>query len=95
MKSAIDKYSRRVFLLRFAAVTVAGSAAAQQRGPDGRYKPQLRKRTREEVHYQDGPHLGRTCSRCVLYQGNGTCVILEGPVSPNGWCNQWVPNTMG
>ena len=58
-------------------------------------KPGLRIRTREEVGYRDEPYLGRTCSRCVLYQGEGKCVILSDPVSPNGWCTQWVPNTMG
>jgi hypothetical protein len=58
-------------------------------------KPGLRIRTREEVGYRDEPYLGRTCSKCVLYQGDGKCVILSEPVSPNGWCTQWVPNTMG
>ena len=58
-------------------------------------KPGLRIRTREEVGYRDEPYLGRNCSRCVLYQGDGKCVILSEPVSANGWCTQWVPNTMG
>lgn len=90
---------RRVFLARAAAAaglaSLPGISTAQQRGPDGRYKPEFRKRTREEVQYQAEPYLGRTCSKCVLYQGNGVCVILADAVSPNGWCNQWVPNTMG
>lgn len=55
----------------------------------------MRIRTRTEVGYRDEPYLGRTCSRCVLYQGDGKCVILSEPVNPNGWCTQWVPNTMG
>ena len=75
-----------------AAVACAGAAMtpaiAQQ-------KPGLRIRTREEVGYRDEPYLGRTCSRCVLYQGDGKCVILSELVNPNGWCTQWVPNTMG
>ena len=58
-------------------------------------KDPLRKRSREEVQYQDEPYLGRSCARCVLYQGHGVCVILEDPVSPDGWCNQWVPSTAG
>jgi len=55
----------------------------------------MRIRTREEVGYRDEPYLGRTCSRCVLYAGDGKCVILSEPVNPAGWCTQWVPNTMG
>jgi len=58
-------------------------------------KDPFRKRTREEVQYQAEPYLGRSCAQCVLYQGHGVCVILEGAVSPNGYCNQWVPNTAG
>jgi hypothetical protein len=90
---------RRVFLMRLAvaagSAAFGAGAAAQERGPDGRYKPDFKKRTREEVQYQNEPYLGRTCARCVLYQGDGVCVILADAVSPQGWCNQWVPNTMG
>jgi len=27
--------------------------------------------------------------------GLGECVLVEGEVSPNGWCLQWTPATMG
>ena len=73
-----------------AAAVAPGVATAQTKPPDG-----LRVRTREEVGYQNEPYLGRTCAKCVLYQGHGKCVILSEAVSPNGWCKQWVPNTMG
>jgi hypothetical protein len=80
---------RRLMAAAAACVSAAlGSALAEQKGG-------LRIRTREEVGYRDEPYLGRTCSRCVLYQGEGKCVILSEPVSPTGWCTQWVPNTMG
>jgi hypothetical protein len=58
-------------------------------------KDPFRKRTREEVQYQDKPYLGRSCAQCVLYQGHGVCVILDGPVSASGYCSQWVPSTAG
>ncbi|MEJ6564381.1 MAG: hypothetical protein ACKVKY_08685 [Burkholderiales bacterium] len=58
-------------------------------------KKSIRIRTREEVSYQDEPFLGRNCGKCLLYQGDGLCVILEDPVSLNGWCSQWVPGTIG
>jgi hypothetical protein len=83
-------HSRRSLLkaAAFCAGVAVAPAVAQQ-------KPGLRIRTRQEAGYRDEPYLGRTCSRCVLYQGDGKCVILSEPVSPNGWCTQWVPNTMG
>ena len=86
--------SRRGFLksvCMLGAVAAAPVVAnAQTKPPDG-----LRVRSRQEVGYQDEPYLGRTCAKCVLYQGDGKCVILSEAVSPNGWCKQWVPNTMG
>ena len=96
MKTKPSVRSRRALLRKVAAlaIVVASPVAAQQ----NRKKPQqpgLRIRTREEVGYRDEPYLGRTCSRCVLYAGDGKCVILSEPVSPEGWCTQWVPNTMG
>jgi hypothetical protein len=97
MKTKPQLKSRRALLRKAAAlvaVVVASPVAAQQ----NRKKPQqpgMRIRTREEVGYRDEPYLGRTCSRCVLYAGDGKCVILSDPVNPEGWCTQWVPNTMG
>ena len=74
------------------AVACAGAALTPALAEQ---KPGLRIRSREEVGYRDEPYLGRTCSRCVLYQDDGKCVILSELVNPNGWCTQWVPNTMG
>ncbi|HEV8261200.1 MAG TPA: hypothetical protein VGQ19_10645 [Burkholderiales bacterium] len=97
MKSKKPLMSRRALLegaaVLAATVTVAPLAAQQNRKKT--QQPSLRIRTREEVGYRDEPYLGRTCSRCVLYAGDGKCVILSEPVSPEGWCTQWVPNTMG
>jgi hypothetical protein len=86
------RVSRRAFLT---GVATGACGFALIAGAQTKPQPGLRKRTREEVRYQNEPYLGRTCSRCVLYQGEGVCVILDGAVSPNGWCSQWVPNTMG
>jgi high potential iron-sulfur protein len=54
----------------------------------------LRKRSKESVGYRDFPYERRTCSKCVLYVGEGECVIVEGKVDLNGWCTQWTPGTM-
>lgn len=54
-----------------------------------------KKYAKERVGYSDQPYLGRTCSKCVLYVGHGECAIVEGVVSPDGWCIQWTPATIG
>ena len=58
-------------------------------------KATLKKRSKEAVGYRDEPYEGRSCAKCVLYSGHGECVLVEGEVSPNGWCLQWTPATMG
>lgn len=75
------------------AALLAGAmdSAAQQQKP----KATLKKRSKEAVGYRDEPYEGRSCAKCVLYSGHGECVLVEGEVSPNGWCLQWTPATMG
>ena len=68
-------------------------ALAQQ--PAVQPKAKLKKYPKERVGYRDEPYLGRTCAKCVLYVGVGECAIVDGEVSPNGWCLQWTPATMG
>jgi High potential iron-sulfur protein len=64
---------------------------------DAKPKPPtgLKKRPREAVGYRDFPYENRTCAKCMLYVGDGECVIIEGKVSVDGWCNQWTPPTIG
>lgn len=97
MKSRQPLISRRALLKNMAvlAATVAIAPVAAQQNRKKPQQPGMRIRTKVEVGYRDEPYLGRTCSRCVLYAGDGKCVILSELVSPEGWCKLWVPNTMG
>jgi High potential iron-sulfur protein len=81
------------------AAMAVGAAALLSRAPESsaQQKPKatLKKRSKEAVGYRDEPYEGRSCAKCVLYTGHGECVLVEGEVSPNGWCLQWTPATMG
>jgi len=96
MRARIFRPSRRRVLK--GAASIGGAAvlanalesAAQQKPKAG-----LKKRSKESVGYRDEPLEGRSCAKCVLYVGHGECVIVEGEVSPNGWCVQWTPATIG
>ena len=96
MRSISFDRSRRG-LLRALALLGAGAfgAALEARAQDGKPKAILKKYSKERVGYRDEPYLGRTCSKCVLYAGEGNCAIVDGQVSPDGWCTQWTPATMG
>ena len=88
--------SRRALLKALALLSGAGCAAAREAGAqDSKPKAVLKKYSKERVGYRDEPYLGRNCAKCVLYAGDGVCAILDEQVSPDGWCTQWTPATMG
>ena len=105
MKAKTFRASRRDLLKRGAlrlAASIGGAAiitgaldATAQQIPKFKPKPAPKKHTKEKVGYRDEPYDGRSCGKCVLYQGHGECVIVEGEVSPEGWCIHWTPATMG
>ena len=81
-----------------AAMSVGGAALlgyTMESNAQQKPKATLKKRSKEAVGYRDEPYEGRSCAKCVLYSGHGECVLVEGEVSPNGWCLQWTPATMG
>jgi len=85
MESRSIKFSRRHVLAR-SAVLAAGvvmTLIAQQ--------PATAKASKSEFLYQDHPHDGRRCADCKHFAalgsaGTGTCDVVEGAVSANGWC---------
>ena len=39
-----------------------------------------------EAHYQDTPRGGLSCAGCTLFVKPRSCKVVEGDISPNGWC---------
>jgi hypothetical protein len=86
------KFSRRSFLSRVALLTGAATvqaisikqATAQQ------------KVAKATMKYQDKPSGDQKCSNCVQYvpgktpTAMGACKVVDGTISPNGWCIAWV-----
>jgi hypothetical protein len=50
------------------------------------------KSSKSQVKYQSHPNGTQKCSGCRFFHpgktasANGTCSIVEGAISPNGWC---------
>ena len=96
MRARIFRPSRRRAIKAAASIGVdAAMAGALESAQQQKPKAGLQERSKEAVGYRDEPLEGRSCAKCVLYVGHGECVIVEGEVSPNGWCAQWTPATMG
>ena len=84
-----DKLSRAAFVraavILPALAGVLGTVAAAQapKGPKSQFK------------YQDTPKDGKQCSTCTFFiagktpTANGTCKIVQGDISPKGYCIAW------
>ncbi|HEY7241456.1 MAG TPA: high-potential iron-sulfur protein [Burkholderiales bacterium] len=87
------KASRRIMLKR--AAIAAGLAAA----PWARPSLAQGKARKQDMHYQDQPKDGQQCATCIQFipggkpGASGTCQIVEGPISPNGWCIEYIKKT--
>ncbi len=79
--------SRRVLLLHSAGCA-AGAAAlllpVRQAGA---------KMKQAAVAYQDSPKGDQQCSNCSLFQEPNSCTLVDGDISPTGWCKFWVKKT--
>lgn len=74
--------SRRDFLN---VAAVAGGAVISV----GLVEPALaapKKFSQQQAHYQPIPKSGQRCQTCALWQAPTDCQVVEGKVSPAGWC---------
>ena len=85
------KLSRRIMLKK--AAVIAGLAGAPWAA-----RPALAqaKAAKKAMQYQEQPKNGQKCDSCLQFVpgasagANGTCKVVEGPISPNGWCVAYV-----
>jgi hypothetical protein len=82
---------QRVFdASRRRALAIIGGLAAAAALPAGIAEAQTAKTTKEASQYQEGPKDGKRCQDCQFFEpgsgGTGTCKLVEGDISANGWC---------
>ncbi len=84
-----SRISRRRFLeaggCALGAVFLGAAAASAQEG-----EGEEPKKTQQEVAYKAPPANGRQCLNCRNYQKPAFCRIVEGLISPDGWCKLYV-----
>lgn len=58
-------------------------------------KASAAKAMKADFHYQDQPKDGKRCTMCRLYaakdERTGSCALVDGEVSPNGYCMAYSP----
>jgi hypothetical protein len=75
--------NRRRFLKR--SLIGAGALAA---GPAG--AAEWSKMTRKQAGYiERGKSAAQMCAQCLYFIDPNDCVIVQGPVSPHGWCTYY------
>ena len=77
--------NRRALLGRTAAL----AAATVLVGPVGSRAQQ--KMSKQAAQYQDSPKGDQKCAECRFFIEGGSCQVVEGEISPNGWCTLFQP----
>ena len=49
------------------------------------------KASKAAVHYRDQPNGTQMCHMCKFYIAAGACQVVEGRISPMGWCDLYAP----
>ncbi len=72
-----------IVLPALAGAMLSATTAAQAKGSQAQFK------------YQSKPNNGHKCSGCSFFipgkptTANGSCKLVDGAISPNGWCTAW------
>jgi hypothetical protein len=64
-----------------AAVTVVSQVTAQE------------KISQADAKYQGTPKGDQRCDGCILFQPPNACKVVQGEISPSGWCQLFVKKT--
>ena len=88
--------ARRALLLR--SVDLVGLVALA--AALGRSTPAAAKAAKSEFLYQEHRHNGKSCGDCKFFSPDGasgdrgTCSIVEGVISREGWCTAFAPRIL-
>jgi hypothetical protein len=66
-------------LLRTALAGATAVASIARGGAQQKVSP-------AEAQYRDRPQNGLSCAACTLFRPPRGCVVVQGEISPNGWC---------
>ena len=81
------KLSRRSILRSaalMAGVACAGTLAARNEALA------QQKASKAAMKYQDKPNGSMKCSNCLQFEPPASCKVVEGTISPEGYCIAWV-----
>ena len=84
------RFSRRSLLK--SAIALAGAAACVGVSSNREARAQA-KASKAAMKYQDTPNKDQKCSNCLQFVAPDSCKVVEGKISPDGYCIAWVKKT--
>jgi len=87
-RHALDLSRRK--LLHGAAVA-AGGGAFLAAGMAGSTAAAQSKVSQKLANYQNTPHGDDRCDNCTQWDPPSSCKLVEGVISPAGWCSLYAP----
>jgi len=87
MKGRADPLSRRLLLQK----AIGTAAVAAVIGAYVKPAPAAIKISKAAVAYQDHPQGDKRCAACRQFQSPDSCRMVDGPVSPQGFCRIFTP----
>lgn len=81
------RLSRRSLLSQ--ALLLTGAALTASVVPSRQASAQ-QKASKMAMKYQDKPNGDMHCSNCMQFVPPASCKVVEGVISPNGYCIAWV-----
>ena len=79
--------SRRAFIKTMGVVAAGATCGRAAAAKAQDYKPQDQKKlTQAAARYQDHPKGNENCASCPYFMIPKSCVVVEGDISANGWC---------
>jgi len=82
----INRKRSRRDMLKGAALLAAGAVTGSMLTNNA---ARAQKASKEAMQYQDRPNGDKQCSNCKSFITSGSCAIVEGYISPNGYCMAW------
>jgi hypothetical protein len=70
-------------------IGLIGLSAGGALAPLGRLAAAGDKMSKKQAEYQDSPRGIAMCATCTLFVAPHSCTVVEGDVSPNGWCKAY------
>ena len=81
IRHAVQLNVSRRLILRGASIAVGSAALVLGAGV-----PAQAKMTQTAAAYQDKPKDNQSCASCALFKAPSSCTLVDGTISPNGWC---------